>query len=219
MENHTLLLCDMKNLTNFAYNMESHTWSTGDMNNFSTFSYNMESHTQFTTDKKNLTNFAYNLEIVHNFPWNVIFSRKIALQLAKFFLRLKKSHCEPMSASCIKQQLDNWLVVSDVLILPKRLFSDRILPLTDINWTENWNKVHPGLEENGCHAMILPWSCHDDGMTVMFFGMVIMIHAMITVWLPCFPCFFQKWSFVYIFFSNTCCHILFMIAHGCRHGM
>ena len=200
MENHTQFTCDRKNRTHVACNMESHTRSTGDMNNLSTFSHNMESHTQFTSDKENLTNFAYNVEIIHNFPWNVIFSRNFAPHLAEFFLRLEKSHCEPMSASCIKQHLGNWLVISDVLISPKSVVSDRIFPLTDINWKENWNKVHPWLVENGWHAMIMPWSCHDEGMTVMFFGMVVMIHALITVWLPCFLYFFKKWRFCLYFF-------------------
>ena len=46
----------------------------------------------------------------------------------------------------------------------------------------------PGLENHGCHGMILPWSyhdhgetwswsCHDNGMAAMFFSMAAMIHG------------------------------------------
>ena len=129
-----------------------------------------------------------------------------------------------MSALCIKQHLGNCLVISDVLILPKRVFSDRIFPLADINWTENWKKVHPGLEKNGCHAMILPWSCHDLAMILPWWrhdGHVFWHglhdschdHGIITLFSMFF---FLKWRFRRCFFSNTCCHILYMIDHGCR---
>ena len=60
------------------------------------------------------------------------------------------------------------------------------------------------MEKHGRHGMILPWSyhdhgetwswsCHDNGMAAMFLSMVAMIHDMIMVWLPCFPCFIP-WS-------------------------
>ena len=50
--------------------------------------------------------------------------------------------------------------------------------------------LSPGLEEHGCHAMILltsyhdrwetkVWSGHDNGMAVMFFDIVAMLHGMI----------------------------------------
>ena len=37
------------------------------------------------------------------------------------------------------------------------------------------------------HGEIWTWSCHDNGMAAMFLSMVIMIHGMIMVWIPCFP--------------------------------
>ena len=93
--------------------------------------------------------------------------------------------------------------------------------------------LQPRSEKHGCHAMILPWSyrdhgekwswsCHDDGMAAMFLDMVIMIHGMIMIWLPCFPWFIPwSWYYNHVFhvffwrktglfvniFSYSCCHI------------
>ena len=54
-----------------------------------------------------------------------------------------------------------------------------------------WN---PGLENMAAtpwsyhdHGETWSWSCHDDGMVIMFLGEVVMIYGMIMVWLPCFP--------------------------------
>ena len=156
---------------------------------FNNFIQHGKSYTIYVRQEKSYE-FCFQRGNQTQFPLKHDFFKKFCSTPSRIFLAPEKCYCKPMSATCIKRYLSNCLVTSDVLILPKRVFSGRTFPLTDINWTENWNKVHPGLEKNGCHAMILPWSCHDDGITVMFFGMVVMIHAMITVWLPCFPCFF-----------------------------
>ena len=72
-----------------------------------------------------------------------------------------------------------------------------------------------GLEKHGCYGMILPWSyhdhgetwwwsCHDNGIAAMFFRMIVMIHGMIMVWLPCFP-WFIPWSW----FNHHVLHVFF----------
>ena len=73
----------------------------------------------------------------------------------------------------------------------------------------------PGLEKHGCHAMILPWSyhnhgetwswsCHDKGMATMFLAMVVMIHSVIMVWLPCF-----LWLLPWSWYDHHVFHVIF----------
>ena len=54
VENLLILTCDRKNDT-ISYNMENCTQVTGDMKNLSNFAYNMGFHRQFTCNKKGLT--------------------------------------------------------------------------------------------------------------------------------------------------------------------
>ena len=95
--------------------------------------------------------------------------------------------------------------------------------------------VRLGLEEHGCHGMILPWSyhdhgetwscsCHDNGMAALFLCMVVMIHG-IMAWswydyhgfhdsfhahgmIIMFGMFFWKINELFVnSFSNSWCHV------------
>ena len=73
------------------------------------------------------------------------------------------------------------------------------------------------------HGETWPWSCHDDNMAAMFLGMVVMIHGMIMVWLPCFP-WFILWSWYnhhvfHVFFQNKWrfCQYFFQIVVAIYH--
>ena len=75
-------------------------------------------------------------------------------------------------------------------------------------------KVYPGWKSMAA----VPWSRHDHTMITtkhgldhgMFLGMVVLIHSMIMVWLPCFP-----WFILWSWYDNRVFHVIFWNKMDC----